>query len=248
MCHVFLAFASSNSEGESFHNFFFELFPKTLQDEIDCFPQHTIPGGWSLLYLQRLKSICIGVLQGLEALHESGWIHRDLSGRNILLDNLGSVKICDLGCACLFLEAPHCTIVGAANYRSPEQFFGDTNYGPAVDLWAGGAIFAEFGFRKKTFISAEKKTKSDQANFNAASVMLSILNTLGAPPLAFQQTHFSRQARLILKNQVSELQIVPNRISHKSSPLFSDFVSKFLTWDPSARCSAKNARKHDFLL
>jgi cyclin-dependent kinase 7 len=36
-------------------------------------------------------------------------------------------------------------------YRAPELLFGCTNYGPAVDMWAAGCVFAELMLRRPWF-------------------------------------------------------------------------------------------------
>jgi non-specific serine/threonine protein kinase len=89
----------------------------------------------------------LGVLGALEAMHSRGIIHRDLKPTNIFLTPHG-VKLLDFGLARPHLTEAHVTltqpgtIVGTPRYMAPEMF-GDEPVGPAVDLFALGAILFE---------------------------------------------------------------------------------------------------------
>jgi len=64
---------------------------------------------------------------------------------NILITKNGIVKLCDFGFARL-LTGPgdeYTDYVATRWYRAPELLVGDTQYGPPVDIWAIGCVFAE---------------------------------------------------------------------------------------------------------
>ncbi|XP_062370425.1 serine/threonine-protein kinase PAK 3-like [Cinclus cinclus] len=83
-------------------------------------------------------------LQGLDFLHSSRVIHRDLKSSNILLGMDGSVKLADFGlCAQLGPEQDQCSsMVGTAHWMAPEVVT-SSPYGPKVDIWSFGIVTIE---------------------------------------------------------------------------------------------------------
>ena len=91
----------------------------------------------SLSLVQSLDA-CIQVLDGLEAAHGAGVVHRDVKPANLLLTRQGTVKIVDFGLAKLngsHSLTPFGAGLGTISYMSPEQVRGEEP-SPGTDLWS----------------------------------------------------------------------------------------------------------------
>ena len=98
-----------------------------------------------------IKSIMLMLVRGLGAVHAVHIIHRDLKPANLLFSERGELKLGDFGLARvhdhLDKDATYSHEVATRWYRAPELLFGGRKYGPAVDMWAVGCIFAELLIR-----------------------------------------------------------------------------------------------------
>ena len=92
----------------------------------------------------RVKSILNQLLDGVHFMHANQVMHRDLKPSNLLVNRRGDVKVCDFGLARSYKPGHAYTgTVITLNYRPPELCLGCRHYGPAIDVWSVGAIFAE---------------------------------------------------------------------------------------------------------
>ncbi|XP_029373402.1 cyclin-dependent kinase-like 1 isoform X2 [Echeneis naucrates] len=125
----------------------FEFCEQTVLNELDKHPRG-VPEA-------QLKSIVWQSLQAVNFCHKHNCIHRDVKPENILLTKTGVVKLCDFGFARILSrssrepvlisgpEDDYTDYVATRWYRAPELLVGDTQYGPPVDVWALGCVFAE---------------------------------------------------------------------------------------------------------
>jgi len=87
---------------------------------------------------EQTRQILRGILTGLTAMHDAGFVHADLSPANVLLNTNGEAILIDFGNASPVTEAtPH--LVGTIQCMAPERF---DNAPPSIagDLYGIGVI------------------------------------------------------------------------------------------------------------
>ena len=90
----------------------------------------------------------VTLARAMHAAHQVGIVHRDLKPSNLLFAEDGTPKIADFGLAKRLEEEDGQTlsgqVIGTPSYMAPEQAQGRIReIGPAVDVYALGAIFYE---------------------------------------------------------------------------------------------------------
>jgi serine/threonine protein kinase len=140
--------------------------------------------GSAALPTSQIRSVFRDVFSALAHIHGQGIIHRDVKPSAILLASpSGPAYLSDFGTA----WHPELSVVsepaeekildiGTGPYRAPEVLFGDRSYGPAVDMWAAGAMLTECCRGLPLFES--RPTHEDG---NQLGLILSIFKTVGSP-------------------------------------------------------------------
>jgi len=93
------------------------------------------------------------LFSGLESIHQSGMVHRDVKPQNLLFNAEGTIKFIDFGQA-RFIEKnkeqnveenrlTNGSFLGTRWYKPIELLYGGEKYGPEIDVWSLGCILAE---------------------------------------------------------------------------------------------------------
>ena len=195
--------------------------------------------------ISEVKCLMIQILSGIMYLHRNWVIHRDLKTSNILMDNRGNLKLCDFGMARKYGSPlrPYTPVVVTLWYRAPEVLLGSTTYGPPLDMWSVGCIFAEL-LTKQVLFPGEGEI--DQ--------LRRIFQELGVPDdkkwkgysklPAVQRFKFSGPPHSSLADRFQKVSAV------NPEPLLSDLgmdlLSRMLEYDPEQRITAEEALEHPY--
>ncbi|KAL4858043.1 Cyclin-dependent kinase D-1 [Chlorella vulgaris] len=198
--------------------------------------EHVIKDRSRLLSAGDVKAYMQMILRGLDFCHSHWVVHRDIKPNNFLVTADGELKLADFGLARVYgsPDRRYTNQVFARWYRSPELLYGSTCYGPAVDIWAAGCIFAELLLRRPWFVG-----ESD------VEVLTKVYMALGTPSDAswgglrnmpafveFQQTPAPGLRKIFPASVVG------------ASDEALDLLSRMVSFDASQRISAADALNH----
>eukprot|EP00887_Chlorella_sp_A99_P001381 scaffold8.g1381.t1 len=202
---------------------------------LDVFPHKR---GISLVFEFCESDLEAMVLRGLEFCHARWVVHRDVKPNNFLVAASGELKLADFGLARTFGSPEHryTNQVFARWYRPPELLYGSTCYGPGVDVWAAGCVFAELLLRRPWF-----------AGESDVEVLTKIFMALGTP----QDEDWGG---LRAMPSFVEFQATPPPGLRKTFPPglpvatddALDLLSRMVVFDASRRISASEALQHRY--
>jgi len=92
----------------------------------------------------RYLDLMMGVARGMEFFHGRGFVHRDLKPDNVLLDEAGSARICDVGLATVLEHGGVAPLASGKQvtpaFTAPELLRKDSAYTPKVDVFSFGIL------------------------------------------------------------------------------------------------------------
>ena len=176
------------------------------------------------------------LLRGVQYIHSSGIIHRDLKHSNLLLNKNCDLKICDFGLARGFSENSELTeYVVTRWYRAPEIILNASEYTKAIDIWSSGCIMAEILARAPLF--------PGQDYLDQIRRIIGILGTPNSEELSFIE---NEQAKKYIKNLPKRNRQSFTTLFPKANPVALDLLNHMLVFNPNKRFSVEQCLNHPY--
>jgi len=187
----------------------------------------------------QIKCYMKQLLEGLAYCHAQKVLHRDIKGSNLLISNDGQLKLADFGLARAYdneKTKAYTNRVITLWYRPPELLLGATAYGPSIDMWSAGCIFAELLLRKPILPG---KNEFEQIDL--------IFKLFGTPDeQAWPKCKELQYYDLIMSQTPRKYR---NRFEDQFEsldPMAKDLLRKLLMMDPEKRITADDALDHEY--
>ncbi|TWU62026.1 protein kinase domain-containing protein [Crateriforma conspicua] len=156
--------------------------PYVLSEWIDGRPMHAIDRPSEQRFTRWLRQICVAI----QAVHNAGLVHGDLTPANILIDNHDRVTITDFGFSQASVGATSPILGGTLGFAAPEQIdpaFG--NISAKTDIYAIGGLIhwyltgappnAGDGTAEILMGTIDRQRSSDSINSQADAVLQTIM-------------------------------------------------------------------------
>ncbi|KAF9511166.1 hypothetical protein BS47DRAFT_1471002 [Hydnum rufescens UP504] len=213
----------------------FELCEQDLKRYMDSFRG---PDGRGHMDGETVMDLMYQLLRGVAHCHSNRVLHRDLKPQNLLLTKYGELKLADFGLARAY-GVPvnsYSSEVVTLWYRPPDVLMGSRSYGPPIDMWSCGCIFAEMLSGIALF---RGKTNDDQ--------LTAIMRIMGTPDsrtlrsIAFQSPEIVQTLKFQKFGKIPLRKVLPMACD----PAL-DLLESLLKYDPNLRISAADAMKHPY--
>jgi CTD kinase subunit alpha len=187
------------------------------------------------------KDLAKQLFEGLDYLHRRGVLHRDIKAANILVSNTGQLKLADFGLARFYAKRSkldYTNRVITIWYRSPELLLGETQYGPAVDIWSAACVLVEIFTRHAIF-------PGDGGEINQLD---KIYNVLGTPTIQDWPGIVDMQWFELLRPTERRPSTFEEKYKDRVSPMAFELLQAMFLYDPTARPTAADVLEHPYFV
>lgn len=206
---------------------------------------------------------------GLQAIHDVGYVYRDLKPQNVLLDAEGQIRLSDMGLVAYVKDKPIAQKSGTRGYWSPETINKD-KYTYEPDWWSLGVTIYVLASDKLPFKGADDDAKDASTvagvieyNHEETPEVQGIINSLCTVDMATRcggkggiedlkkHPYFAgfNWYSLIEGEFDAEIKPNPNDINAPSKKDIEGFkASKAVTWDPEDQAKFANWEHFDLNL
>ncbi|KAG9531235.1 Pkinase-domain-containing protein, partial [Aureobasidium melanogenum] len=187
------------------------------------------------------KDLAKQLFEGLDYLHKRGVLHRDIKAANILVSRNGELKLADFGLARFYnknakRKQDYTNRVITIWYRSPELLLGETQYGPAVDIWSAACVLVEIFTKHAIF-------PGDGGEINQLD---KIYNVLGTPSRSTWPGIVDLAWYELLRPAHKVPSTFAEKYQERVSPAAFDLLSAMFVFDPDTRPTASDVLEHPY--
>ena len=179
------------------------------------------------------------LFEGLNYLHRRGVLHRDIKAANILVSSTGQLKLADFGLARFFAKRgkpDYTNRVITIWYRSPELLLGETQYGPAVDIWSAACVMVEIFTRHAIF-------PGDGGEINQLD---KIYNVLGTPTRSEWPGLVDMAWFELLRPTERKPNTFAEKYQDRLTPEAFELLQAMFLYDPGKRPTAGDVLEHPY--
>ncbi|KAL1593684.1 serine/threonine protein kinase, CMGC, CDC2/CDK subfamily [Paraconiothyrium brasiliense] len=187
------------------------------------------------------KDLAKQLFEGLDYLHRRGVLHRDIKAANILVSNTGQLKLADFGLARFYAKRSkldYTNRVITIWYRSPELLLGETQYGPAVDIWSAACVLVEIFTKHAIF-------PGDGGEINQLD---KIYNVLGTPTVQEWPGITEMQWFELLRPTERKRSTFEEKYKDRVTEAAFELLSAMFVFDPAQRPSASDVLSHAYFV
>ncbi|TMX03906.1 hypothetical protein EJD97_013048 [Solanum chilense] len=201
---------------------------------MECNLYHLMKDRPKLFLESEVRNWCFQIFQGLANMHQRGYFHRDLKPENLLVSK-DTIKIADFGLAReINSKPPYTEYVSTRWYRAPEVLLQSPIYGPAVDMWAMGAIMAELLTLRPLFPGSSE-----------ADEIYKICSVIGTPSKS-EWAHGHELAGAINYQFPQMPGVNLSVLLPSASEDAINLITSLCSWDPCKRPTAVEVLQHRF--
>lgn len=185
------------------------------------------------------KHLAKQLFDGLSHLHRRGVLHRDIKAANILISNTGQLKLADFGLARFYSKTGHPDYTNRVItiwYRSPELLLGETQYGPAVDIWSAGCVMIEIFTKHAIF-------PGDGGEINQLD---KIYNVLGTPTRSEWPGLVDMAWFELLRPLERKHNTFAEKYQDRLTPAAFELLQAMFLYDPAKRPTAGDVLEHPY--
>ena len=185
------------------------------------------------------KHLAKQLFEGLDHLHRRGVLHRDIKAANILISNTGQLKLADFGLARFFVkrrQLDYTNRVITIWYRPPELLLGETQYGPAVDIWSAGCVMIEIFTKHAIF-------PGDGGEINQLD---KIYNVLGTPTRSEWPGIVDMAWFELLRPAERKSNVFAEKYRERLTPAAFELLQAMFLYDPAKRPTASDVLEHPY--